>query len=478
MTPLTADDPSVPSSLDSPGHPRPDHTIDRTVALAEDLLTRRSGARVRLADVEDLGGSARSRVVRVRVAENPFSLPRTLVVKHYLDVPDAVGAERTDRVDPFPYEAASCQLFTAMPAQGPRDPDALRERPGAAPARPGGPRALLHPRRQARRGRPQGRRTRPARRHPRPRGPAGGHRRPRGRLRGTAAPLRSAPLARPAGRRRPLGARRDPRPARPPAARRGRPGGGRARPVGGGPARRHPLPRLQPVGGLPGELPAHRGGGPLPGLRVGLLPRRRPDGRVGAAAVPRLGSARRAAHGHDRGDERGVAVGGRRGVAGARRPRRLRPAPPRRDDAVGVGLHPLAAARRRGAGRRDPSRSSSGARRTTPRPCWPATGVACAPTASASATTRRATSRTPSSRRSGPTAATSRCRCSRPSPAARAARGLRVADTRARERSATVTTTKSAAAPSMNQARSCRPEVSARGLRTIPPAVDATMAPR
>jgi hypothetical protein len=114
MTPLTADDPSVPSSLDSPGHPRPDQTIDRTVALAEELLTRRSGARVRLADAEDLGGSTRSRVVRVRVAENPFSLPRSLVVKHYLGGPEAHGAER---VDPFPYEAASCQLFTAMPAE-------------------------------------------------------------------------------------------------------------------------------------------------------------------------------------------------------------------------------------------------------------------------------------------------------------------------------------------------------------------------
>ncbi len=113
MTPLTADDPSVPSSLDSPGHSRPDPSIDRTVALAEELLTRRSGARVRLADAEDLGGSTRSRVVRVRVAENPFSLPRSVVVKHYLGVPEALRAER---VDPFPYEAASCQLFTAMPA--------------------------------------------------------------------------------------------------------------------------------------------------------------------------------------------------------------------------------------------------------------------------------------------------------------------------------------------------------------------------
>ncbi|MDL5157960.1 hypothetical protein [Actinomycetospora termitidis] len=116
MTPLTADDSDTPSTLDHRGTP-PEGTgrsPGETVALAEELLTRRSGARVRLADVEDLGGSHRSRVVRVRVAENPFSLPRTLVVKHYLG-PVAPGGT-ADRVDPFPYEAASCQLFTAMPA--------------------------------------------------------------------------------------------------------------------------------------------------------------------------------------------------------------------------------------------------------------------------------------------------------------------------------------------------------------------------
>lgn len=81
------------------------------VALAEELLTRRHGATVRLADAEDLGGSERSLVVRVRVAENPFSLPRTLVVKHYLDEPAVHGADR------FSYEAASCQLLTAMPSE-------------------------------------------------------------------------------------------------------------------------------------------------------------------------------------------------------------------------------------------------------------------------------------------------------------------------------------------------------------------------
>lgn len=84
-----------------------------TAALdaAERLLSRRSGASIGLADPEDLGGSDRSVVVRARVAHNPFSLPRTLVVKHYLGEPE------TDRPDPFHYEVASCQLFTALPAE-------------------------------------------------------------------------------------------------------------------------------------------------------------------------------------------------------------------------------------------------------------------------------------------------------------------------------------------------------------------------
>jgi hypothetical protein len=115
MTPLTTDESGATSRLDDAGDPHRDGSLDRTVALAEELLTRRCGAQVRLADAEDLGGSTRSRVVRVRVSENPFSLPRSLVVKHYLGAPDQ--ADGTDRADPFPYEAASCQLFTALPAE-------------------------------------------------------------------------------------------------------------------------------------------------------------------------------------------------------------------------------------------------------------------------------------------------------------------------------------------------------------------------
>ena len=43
------------------------------------------------------------------MARNPFSLPRTVVVKHYLAEPEP------GRPDPFHYEVASCQLFTALP---------------------------------------------------------------------------------------------------------------------------------------------------------------------------------------------------------------------------------------------------------------------------------------------------------------------------------------------------------------------------
>ncbi|HEY2204133.1 MAG TPA: hypothetical protein VGH99_06610 [Pseudonocardia sp.] len=89
----------------------PPAAVVRALNLAEQLLTRRYGATVTLADPEDLGGSARSVVLRARVAENPFGLPRSLVVKHYLT--DATPG----RADRFRFEAASCQLFTALPGE-------------------------------------------------------------------------------------------------------------------------------------------------------------------------------------------------------------------------------------------------------------------------------------------------------------------------------------------------------------------------
>ncbi|MEV5541215.1 hypothetical protein AB0L13_30670 [Saccharopolyspora shandongensis] len=90
-----------------------------TVGTAEAVLSKRTGATVRLADAEDLGGSDRSVVMRVRIAESPFELPRTVVVKHYGECP----AEA--RSDPFAHEAASCQLTTALPPEARIGPELI-----------------------------------------------------------------------------------------------------------------------------------------------------------------------------------------------------------------------------------------------------------------------------------------------------------------------------------------------------------------
>ena len=82
--------------------------VSGAVAAAEQVLSHRFGASVRLAEPEDLGGSGSSTVVRVRVAATPFSLPRTLVVKRY--GPAEPGAQS----DAFVQEAVSYQLFTAL----------------------------------------------------------------------------------------------------------------------------------------------------------------------------------------------------------------------------------------------------------------------------------------------------------------------------------------------------------------------------
>ncbi|HEX4721709.1 MAG TPA: hypothetical protein VH333_04290 [Pseudonocardiaceae bacterium] len=82
--------------------------VSETVARAEQVLSHRFGATIRLADPEHLGGSGRSTVVRVRVASSPFSLPRTLVVKRY-------GPASLPPIgDEFVQEAVSYQLFTAF----------------------------------------------------------------------------------------------------------------------------------------------------------------------------------------------------------------------------------------------------------------------------------------------------------------------------------------------------------------------------
>ncbi len=82
-----------------------------TVLAAESVLSKRFGARIQLAEPEDLGGSERSIVLRVKVAASPFSLPRTLAVKRY------VQPAGTSPRDSWVREAVSYQLFTALAAE-------------------------------------------------------------------------------------------------------------------------------------------------------------------------------------------------------------------------------------------------------------------------------------------------------------------------------------------------------------------------
>ncbi|CAM3134199.1 kinase [Prescottella defluvii] len=105
--------------------------LSEVVAAAEKLLARRTGAPVRLVDPVDLGGSGRTVVLRVRVAENPFSLPRTLVIKQVRETSRKTDSQRiefegtadTTTVDvAFLREAVSYQFATAL---------ATESRPGA-----------------------------------------------------------------------------------------------------------------------------------------------------------------------------------------------------------------------------------------------------------------------------------------------------------------------------------------------------------
>lgn len=96
--------------------------VSEVVAAAERLLERRTGAPVTLVDPVDLGGSGRTVVLRVRCAENPFSLPRTLVIKQVREASDAAQAradfEAGSRGEPadtaFVREAVSYQFATAL----------------------------------------------------------------------------------------------------------------------------------------------------------------------------------------------------------------------------------------------------------------------------------------------------------------------------------------------------------------------------
>lgn len=94
--------------------------VSEVVAAAERLLERRTGAPVTLVDPVDLGGSGRTVVLRVRCAANPFSLPRTLVIKQVREpeedvADDGGGGAPGDVADTaFLREAVSYQFATAL----------------------------------------------------------------------------------------------------------------------------------------------------------------------------------------------------------------------------------------------------------------------------------------------------------------------------------------------------------------------------
>ncbi|NMO02995.1 hypothetical protein HH308_17420 [Gordonia sp. TBRC 11910] len=83
-----------------------DTHLSGAVDAAERLLSMRAGAPVTLADAEDLGGSGRTTVVRARVAQNPVSMDRTLVIK-------SLPAHEDPRS--FRREVVSYQYVTALP---------------------------------------------------------------------------------------------------------------------------------------------------------------------------------------------------------------------------------------------------------------------------------------------------------------------------------------------------------------------------
>nr|WP_211239409.1 hypothetical protein [Actinokineospora inagensis] len=120
-----AADPPGTGEPGGPGEPvQPSADVLATVVAAESVLTKRFGARIRLAEPEDLGGSERSIVLRVKVAASPFSLPRTLAVKRY------VHPAGTATRDSWVREAVSYQLFTALAAEDRMCPELFAHDPG------------------------------------------------------------------------------------------------------------------------------------------------------------------------------------------------------------------------------------------------------------------------------------------------------------------------------------------------------------
>lgn len=95
--------------------------VGDAVAAAELVLGRRFGATIRLAHPElmrDPDQGDRSIVVRVKVADSPFGLPRSLVIKQSLGRP-------ADNAESFAHQAASSLLLTALAGRDRHSPQLL-----------------------------------------------------------------------------------------------------------------------------------------------------------------------------------------------------------------------------------------------------------------------------------------------------------------------------------------------------------------
>ncbi|NMN93613.1 phosphotransferase family protein [Antrihabitans stalactiti] len=104
--------------------------VAAVVAAAQTLLAKRMGGRVKLVDPVELGGSGRTTVLRVRVADNSYSLPRTLIVKQSrisAGEQSAAGSEPgVASIDSaFLREAVSYQFATALARDHRPGPDLL-----------------------------------------------------------------------------------------------------------------------------------------------------------------------------------------------------------------------------------------------------------------------------------------------------------------------------------------------------------------
>ena len=83
-----------------------ENRLSGVVRAAEQVLSSRAGARATLADPVELGGSGRTDVVRARVAQNPLSLDRSLVIK---------VVPTDEPADAFARELASYKYANALP---------------------------------------------------------------------------------------------------------------------------------------------------------------------------------------------------------------------------------------------------------------------------------------------------------------------------------------------------------------------------